>query len=193
MSLFYFERINADKFMVPVTMLPVIFAFAIRFIRDGGWRAWLAAAVATFAVSTIHPLIAAMLALAIGAFGALHLLMNLRRGSSWLRVATLWGLIVIVMFLPVVQLVLSQGEAPLAPSYPDSFEGWDVGEKQVPILPFVHASSLDFYGQLPEINEMEAADVYESTNPFLIWRFALNMDRRRLILFDLDNYISDPA
>ena len=192
-SLFFFERINADKFMVPVTMLPVIFAFAMTFIRSGGWRAWLAAAVATLAVSTIHPLIAAMLALAIGSFGALHLLMNLRSRQSWLRVITLYGLIAIVMFLPLVQLVLSQGEAPLASSYPSSFEDWDVGEKQVPVLPFVHAESLDYYGQLPEIDEMEAGDVYASRNPFLLWRFALNMDRRRLILFDLDNYVSDPS
>ena len=192
-SLFYFERINADKFMVPVTMLPVIFALAITFIRSGGWRAWLAAAVATVAVSAIHPLIAAMLALAIGAFGTLHLLLNLRKSQAWLRVAMLFGLIAIVMFLPVVQLVISQGEAPLASSYPSSFEDWDVGPKQVPVLPFIHAESLDYFGQLPEIDEMEAGDVYESANPFLIWRFALNMDRRRLILFDLDNYISDPS
>lgn len=192
-SLFYFERINADKFMVPVTMLPVIFALAITFIRDGGWRTWLAAAVATLAVSTIHPLIAAMLALAVGAFGGVHLLMNLKNRTSWARTAMLLALIAIVMFLPIVQLVLSQGEAPLASSYPDSFDGWDVGAKQVPILPFVHAESLDFYGHLPELDEMEADDVYESTNPLLIWRFALNMDRRRLILFDLDNYISDPS
>ncbi len=192
-SLFFFERINADKFMVPVTMLPVIFAFAITFIRAGGWRIWLAAAIATLAVSTIHPLIAAMLALAIGAFGALHLLMNFRQKQSWLRVTALYGLIVIVMFLPLVQLVLSQGEAPLASSYPTSFEGWDVGAKQVPVLPFVHTESLDYFGQLPDIEEMEAGDVFENTNPFLTWRFALNMDRRRLILFDRDNYISDPS
>ncbi len=192
-SLFFFERINADKFMVPVTMLPVIFALAIRFVRDGGWRSWLAAAVATFAVSTIHPLIAAMLALAIGSFGALHLLMNLRQRSSWLRVSALSGLAMIVMVLPLIQLYLSQSEAPLASSYPNSFEGWDIGEKQVPTLPFLHVTGMDYYGPLPEYNEMEAGDVYESTNPFLIWRFALNMDRRRLILFDIDNYISDPS
>lgn len=192
-SLFFFERINADKFMVPVTMLPVIFAFAMRFVRDGGWRAWLAAAVATFAVSTIHPLIAAMLALAIGAFGALHLLMNLRQRTSWLRVMALSGLAVIVMALPMVQLYLSQSEAPLASSYPSSFEGWDIGEKQVPAFPFLHVTALDYYGPLPDYSEMEVGDVYESTNPFLIWRFALNMDRRRLIMFDIDNYISDPS
>src|SRR5690606_13146852 len=34
-SLFYFERTNADKFMVPITMLPVVFAFAIHFVRTG--------------------------------------------------------------------------------------------------------------------------------------------------------------
>ncbi len=35
-SLFFFERVTADKFMVPVTMLPVAFAFAMRFLRSGG-------------------------------------------------------------------------------------------------------------------------------------------------------------
>ena len=192
-SIFFFERVNADKFMVPVTMLPVIFAFAIRFVRDGERRSWLAAAVATFAVSTIHPLIAAMLALALGSFALLHLLLNLRQRTSWIRSAALGGLIVIVMILPMVQLVLSRGESPLASSYPSSFEGWDVGEKQVPALPFLHVPSLDYYGPLPEMHELTAEDAYASDNPFLIWRFALNMDRRRLILFDLDSYISDPS
>ena len=192
-SLFYFERINADKFMVPVTMLPVIFAFTIRFIRSGGWQSWLAAAVGTFAVSTIHPLIAAMLALAIGSFGALHLLMNLRQRVSWLRVLALTGLVMLVMALPLLQLYLSKNEAPLAASYPNSFDGWDIGEKQVPALPFLYVKGMDYYGPLPEYNEMQPGEVYESTNPFLIWRFALNMDRRRLILFNINNYISDPS
>ena len=192
-SIFFFERINADKFMVPVTMLPVIFAFAIRFVRDGKWQSWLAAAIATFAVSTIHPLIAAMLALALSSFALLHLLLNLRQRTSWIRSTALGGLIVIVMFLPLVQLVLSRGESPLASSYPSSFEGWDVGEKLVPALPFLHVNSLDYYGPLPELKDLSAEDVYTSENPFLIWRFALNMDRRRLILFDLNHYISDPS
>lgn len=192
-SLFFFERINADKFMVPVTMLPVVFALAITFVREGAWRAWLAAALATVAVSTIHPLIAAMLALALGGFAAVHLLMNLRRRTAWLRVVGLAGLVVIVMSLPLVQLVLSRSEAPLASSYPSSFDGWSVGEKQVPVLPFVHVRSLDYYGPLPRMADLEAADAYESDNPFLVWRFALNMDRRRLLLFDLNNYISDPS
>ena len=192
-SIFFFERVNADKFMVPVTMLPVIFAFAIRFVRDGQWIAWLAAAVATFAVSTIHPLIAAMLALALGSFALLHLLLNLRRRTAWIRSAALGGLIAIVMLLPIVQLVLSRGESPLASSYPSTFEGWDVGEKLVPALPFLHVRSLDYYGPLPEMQDLTAGDAYADDNPFLIWRFALNMDRRRLILFDLDSYISDPS
>ncbi len=192
-SVFFFERVNADKFMVPVTMLPVIFALAITFLRNGNWWAWLAAAVATFAVSTIHPLIAAMLALALGSFALLHLLLNLRSRTSWIRSAALGGLIVIVMILPMVQLVLSRGESPLASSYPTSFEGWDVGEKLVPALPFLHVPSLDYYGPLPMMKDLTAEQAFTSDNPFLIWRFALNMDRRRLILFDLNNYISDPS
>ncbi|MFN2136279.1 MAG: hypothetical protein ACK2UK_10015, partial [Candidatus Promineifilaceae bacterium] len=171
-SLFFFERVNADKFMVPVTMLPVIFALAIRFVRDGEWRAWIAAAVATFAVSTIHPLIAAMLALALGSFAALHLLLNLRQRSAWVRSLGLGGLIVIVMLLPLVQLVLSRGESPLAASYPDSIEGWDVGERMIPALPFIHVPTLDYYGRMPEMKDLSAEDAYAGDNPFLVWRFA---------------------
>jgi tetratricopeptide (TPR) repeat protein len=216
-SLFFFERINADKFMVPVTMLPVVFAFCIRYVRDGCFEAWLAAAVATFAVSTIHPLVAAMLALSVGAFGGFHLLLDMRGrlvrkesrpphafGNAWLvfgfrsRVAwkrslALWALVAIVMFLPFVQLFMARGEASIAASYPSSFDGWPIGHRMVPILPFVRVQSLDLYGPLPDLAQLEASDANTSTDPFLIWRFAVNMNRQRLILFGRDRYISDPS
>lgn len=191
-SLFFFERTNADKFMVPVSMLPVVFAFAIRYIRDGRRDTWLAAAMATVAVSTIHPLIAAMQALALTAFGAFHLLLGFWRWTAWKRTLALAGLVMLVMFLPVVQLFLARGEAPLAPSYPNSFEGWPLGRKLVPALPFMHALSLDLYGPLPDVSRFEAGQANITTNPLLLWRFAVNMSRRRLIVFDLDQYISDP-
>ena len=215
-SLFFFERINADKFMVPVIILPLVFALAIRFIREGRRDLWLAAAIAAFAVSTIHPLIAAMLALALGAFGAGHLLVGfhirIRWRGRWLRwikdllswksasldkthlwrVASLWALIPIVMLLPLVQLVIARGEAPLAPSYPKSFEGWPLGERLVPALPFIPVRTLDLYGPLPDLDQVSVEAVDGSTNPFLIWRFGVNMNRRRLILFSLNQYISDP-
>ncbi|GAB4531207.1 MAG: hypothetical protein Kow0063_10130 [Anaerolineae bacterium] len=216
-SLFFFERINADKFMVPVTMLPVVFAFSIRHVRSGRRDAWLAAAVATFAVSTIHPLVAAMSALALGAFGGLHLLLDVqgrfirknpdssqapgnlvlklgfRSRTAWKRSLALWGLVAIVMFLPCVQLVMARTEAPLAASYPSSLDGWPIGYKMVPILPFIRVKSLDLYGPLPDLNQLKASDANSPTNPFLIWRFAVNMNRQRLILFDLKRYISDPG
>jgi hypothetical protein len=200
-SLFFFERVNADKFMVPVTMLPVVFAFSIRYVRSGRFEAWLAAAVATFAVSTIHPLVAAMLALSVGAFSGLHLLLDVRgrlvrkkrrssgpfgnvwlklgfRGrTAWKRSLALWGLVAIVM----------------APSYPSSFDGWPIGHKMVPILPFIRVQSLDLYGPLPDVAQLEASQANTPASPFLIWRFAVNMNRQRLILFDLNRYISDPS
>ncbi len=216
-SLFFFERINADKFMVPVTMLPVIFAFSIRYVRDGRRDTWIAAAVCTFAVSTIHPLVAAMLALALGAFGGLHLLSSLRgiaqphngqlpkiSNVPWLdllyrnRVAlvrslALLGLVAIVMFLPFVQLIMAHSEAPLAASYPSSFDGWPIGKKMVPVLPFIHVPSIALYGPLPDLAQLEANQANTTANPFLIWRFAVNMNRRRLILLDIDRYMSDPS
>jgi tetratricopeptide (TPR) repeat protein len=215
-SLFFFERINADKFMVPVTMLPVIFAFAMRFMRDGRRDTWLVAAMATFAVSIIHPLIAAMLALALATFGGFHFLLSLRSRIAWKRnlilwlrevvggqsayldrealrrTLALWALVLIVMVLPMIQLVLARGEAPLAESYPSSFAGWPLGEKMVPAFPFYQVRGLDLYGPLPDLAQIEASQANTTTNPFLIWRFGVNMNRRRLILFSLNQYISDP-
>ncbi len=149
--------------------------------------------LATLAVSTIHPLIAAMLALAVGAFGALHLLMNLRRRSAWLRVIALWILIVHCDAAAACAVDPFPGEAPLASSYPSSFEGWDVGAKKVPVLPFIHMNSLDYYGPCQIWPNWKRPTLTTTTNPFLIWRFAINMTRRRLILFDIDSYISDPS
>lgn len=191
-SLFFFERTNADKFMVPVIMLPVVFALTLRFLAAGRREAWLAAAVATVAVSVIHPLIAAMQALALAAFAGLHLLLGLRSRVVWQRSLAVGGLVALVMLLPLVQLFMARGEAPLAPSYPSSFEGWPLGKKLVPILPFIYIRAIDLYGPLPDLTQLEASHANLPTSPFLIWRFAVNMNRDRLIMFDLDQYISDP-
>ena len=191
-SLFFFERTTADKFMVPITMLPVVFALTIRYLGRGRGNIWFAAAVASFAVSTIHPLIAAMMALALTAFGLLHWLLNLRNRQAFWRCTAVAALVVIVMVVPLLQLVLSRGEAPLASSYPTSIEGWPVGHKLVPALPFIDMPTMDVYGPLPDLARMDAIEANSDTNPFLIWRFAVNMNRRRLILFDLAHYISDP-
>ncbi|HXV99723.1 MAG TPA: tetratricopeptide repeat protein, partial [Anaerolineae bacterium] len=45
---------------------------------------------------------------------------------------------------------------------------------------------------LPDLAQIEASQADTTTNPFLIWRFGVNMNRRRLILFSLNQYISDP-
>lgn len=191
-SLFFFERTTADKYMVPMTMLPLVFAFTMRYMATGQRRAWWTAAVATFAVSTIHPLIAAMMALALGAFAGFHWLLQARQRTAFQRSLAVIGLTVIAMGLPLIQLVLARTEAPLAPSYPASIEGWPVGYRRVAALPFLYLPTLDIVGPLPDLTQLQAADADSTLNPFLIWRFAVNMNRRRLLLFDLDHYISDP-
>lgn len=192
-SSFFFERINADKFMVPVTMLPVILGLVLMGLGHRPGKIWWPAALSTFAVSTIHPLIAAMLALSLAALATVHLLAGRLAKAAWQRAALPIALVGVVMFLPILQLFLSQNEAPLAPSYPRTFEGWPIGEKQVPILPYVNSTTLDLYGPQPNLSQLEANAANTPTNPFLLWRFAVNMARHRLILFDLNYYISDPS
>ncbi len=191
-SLFFFERTTADKFMVPMTMLPVGFALTMRYLADGKKSAWWTAALVVFSVSTIHPLIAAMMALGLAAFAGFHWLLHWRDRTVILRSVAVGGLVAIVMVLPIVQLVLSRGEEPLAPSYPTSLENWPIGYKREPIFPFFYVPSMTVLGPLPDLVQLQASDADTVTNPFLIWRFAANMDRRRLIFFDLNHYISDP-
>ena len=52
---------------------------------------------------------------------------------------------------------------------------------------------MDYYGPLPELSELDAGDAETTRSPILMWRFALNMDRQRLILYDINEYISDPS
>lgn len=191
-SIFFFERLNADKFMVVVLLLPPVFALALRFLHQGRRDIWLIAVIASFAASTIHPLSAAMLALALTAFGAFHLLLNLGQKAAWQRVAGLAVLVITVMILPLIQLYLARGETPLAPSYPSSFEGWEIEERLVPILPFLDVRGLDVYGRLPPLTTYVGSDANSDTNPFLVMRFAVNMDRQRLIIFDIDHYMLNP-
>lgn len=191
-SLFFFERTSADKFMVPTVMLPVAFALAIRYLAQGERRLWLITALICYAVSTIHPLIAAMLALALGAFAGFHWLLHLRQRVAFQRLLAFGVLAFIAMALPLIQLTLSRGDEPLAPSFPVSLDGWPVGYRQIPALPYLYLPSLDVYGPLPDFSQLQASDADSVTNPFLIGRFAVNMERRRLILFDLQHYISDP-
>lgn len=192
-GIFFFERINADKFTVTVTMLPVVLALAIRYARTGRRDVWIAAAMASFAVSSIHALTAAMLALALGAFGGLHLLLQPLRRDAWIRVGGLAVLTIIVMILPLVQLIEVRSGESLAPTYPSTFEGWSIEERLVPVFPFRQIKTLDIYGPLPNLAYLEAEEATTPTNPFLIWRFALNMRRQRIIVFDLTRYISDPT
>ncbi|MFC2037392.1 hypothetical protein ACFLYD_05405, partial [Chloroflexota bacterium] len=192
-GIFFFERINADKFTVTVTMLPVVLALAIRYVRTGRRDVWIAAALCGFAVSSIHALIAAMLALALGAFGGLHLLLHLRRRDAWVRAVGLTVLTAIVMILPLVQLVEARRGEALAPTYPSSFEGWPIEERLAPVLPLRLMPTLDVYGPLPDMAHLDAGQANTPTNPFLLWRFALNMRRQRIIVFDLEHYISDPT
>ncbi|MFN8440870.1 MAG: tetratricopeptide repeat protein [Caldilineaceae bacterium] len=191
-SLFFFERTSADKFMVPTVMLPVAFALAIRYLAQGERRLWLITALICFAVSTIHPLIAAMLALALCAFAGFHWLLHFRQQVAFQRLLAFGVLAFIAMALPLIQLTLSRGDEPLAPSFPVSLDGWPVGYRQIPALPYFYLPSLDVYGPLPDFSQLQASDADSVTNPFLIGRFAVNMARRRLILFDLQHYISDP-
>lgn len=192
-SVFFLERTNADKFTVAVAMLPVVFALVLHYWRTSRWQAILPACVSAFAVSAVHPLIAAMLALAVAAFGGVNLLISPRSRRVWTQNLSLALVVGVSMFLPMLLFLMAHGSAPLAPTYPESFDGWSVSKESTPALPFVQIPRLDWYGPTPEISQLEASDAKGNLSPFLVWRFIFNLRRQRLVIFDIHHYISDPS
>lgn len=192
-STFFILRTNADKFTVTLTMLPIAFGLVIHFIREGNRSIWIIAALTSFAVSGIHPLISAMLTLGLAGFGGVHLLINFRSRLAWIRVSLTGIIAVIALILPLVLLMLSLTVMPMAPSFPSSFDGWSVKIVQAPALPFIRLPTLDWVGPLPELSRLEPEDVNTNTNPFLIWRYSQNSVRQKFLVFSLDRYISNPA
>jgi tetratricopeptide (TPR) repeat protein len=191
--IFFLTRTNADKFTVSFTMLTVVYACAIRYLRDGRRGAWLGGAGSAFALSTIHPLIAAMAALGVATFGGIHLLLHIRTRLAWIRVWLLAVVVAVVMVLPIIQLAMAIIGDPIAPTYPQSFDGWAMAEKQAPTLPTKQLTSVDLYGPEPNLSQIQASDAKTNTNPFLIWRFLVNQPRQRLIIFAVNRYISSPT
>lgn len=118
--------------------------------------------------------------------------MHWRDRTVYWRSVAVSGLVRGSQYCPIIQLVLSRTEEPLAPSYPTSLEGWSVGCKKVPALPFLYVPTLDIIVTLPDLAQMQPSDANKTADPFLILRFAVNIERAGLILFDLNHYISDP-
>src|SRR5262249_51431145 len=158
-------RTNADKITVSFTMLTVVFACAIRFIRDGRRGVWLGGAAAAFGLSTIHPLIAAMAALGISAFGGIYLVLHLRTRLAWIRVWTLALIVGVVMVVPSIQLAMTKFGNQLAPTFPTSFDDWPMADKQAPLLPTKQILAVDEYGPQPNMSQIQASDANTNTSP----------------------------
>jgi tetratricopeptide (TPR) repeat protein len=192
-STFYFLRTNADKFTVTITMLPTAFGLAIYYIRHGKRDIWIAAVLAAFAVSGIHPLISSMLALGLAGFGGVHLLLNLRSKVAWVRVSLTAIIAVVAMIIPLVLLVLSFSELPMAPTFPSSFDGWKIHFVQAPGLPFIHLPNLEWGGTIPDLSTAKPEDANTNTDPFLVWRYVDNTPLQKFLVFSVNRYISNPS
>lgn len=190
-STFFFERVNTDKFLVSVIFLPVLFALLLRYLRQGERAVYGTAVFVTLSVSVIHPLVALMLALGTAALGGIHLLCHLRQRLAWKRVAGLATLVLVAMFLPFIQFLIVRQERPMAPTFPTTFNGWQVGPEMLPTFPFFFLQGQDWYGPAPDLQTVQAAEAATTNSPFLIWRFISNLHQRRILLFDLNRYVVD--
>lgn len=187
------QRIVADKFMVLLLVLPVQTAFSVRWLIDGRRRDLSLTILITLASSFVHPLLAAFFAIVIVSFGGIHVLANVRKRSTWIRV----GLAVLVALLGLaLPLLLRQQTTSSRGAYlfPADFEGWPLVLRPTPILPFTHILSLSLRDPGPAILDVQPEDAAAEggLSPFLLWRFRTNMRARRLLLFSPGQYISHP-
>src|SRR5712692_2289802 len=126
-----------------------------------------------------------MAALGLATFGGIHLVLHFRTRLAWIRVWVLALIVGVVMVVPMIQLLMTIFGPPIAPTYPKSFDGWAISDKQVPAAPGRTLQGVDLYGPEPNLSHMQASDANTNTNPFLVWRFLVNQPRQRLIIFSV--------
>ena len=85
----FIQRLPEDKLVAKFLFLPLALAFALVFLRGGGWRYFWCFAFSTWAVMAIHPIGLAIIGISMAGFGILHLASSLRRREAWKRISAM--------------------------------------------------------------------------------------------------------
>jgi hypothetical protein len=115
----FIQRLPEDKLVAKFLFLPLALAFALVFLRGGGWRYFWCFAFSTWAVMAIHPIGLAIIGISMAGFGILHLASNPRSREAWKRIAAMGLAGLAAIAVPGVFVLVVLGE-PLTAVLTDS-------------------------------------------------------------------------
>ena len=115
----FIQRLPEDKLVAKFLFFPLALAFAVVFLRGGGWRYFWAFAFSCWAVMAVHPIGLAIIGVSMAGFAALHLASNPRSRRAWQRISAMGLAGLVAVGVPAVAVVALAGE-PLTAVLTDS-------------------------------------------------------------------------
>jgi len=85
----FIQRLPEDKLAAKFLFMPLALAFAVVFLKGGGWRYFWCFAFSCWAVMAIHPIGLAIIGIPMAGFGILHLASNPRSREAWKRISAM--------------------------------------------------------------------------------------------------------
>jgi hypothetical protein len=85
----FIQRLPEDKMAAKFLFMPLAFAFAVVFLKGGGWRYFWCFAFASWAVMAIHPIGLAIIGISMAGFAILHLASDPRSREAWTRISAM--------------------------------------------------------------------------------------------------------
>jgi len=115
----FIQRLPEDKLAAKFLFMPLALAFAVVFLKGGGWRYFWCFALSCWCVMAIHPIGLAIIGISMAGFGLLHLASNPLSREAWSRICAMGLAGVLAVGVPAF-LILAIAREPLTAVLTDS-------------------------------------------------------------------------
>jgi hypothetical protein len=115
----FIQRLPEDKMAAKFLFMPLALAFAVVFLKGGGWRYFWCFAFSCWAVMAIHPVGLAIIGISMAGFGILHLASNPQSREAWKRISAMGLAGLAAVGVPAIFVLAILGE-PLTAVLTDS-------------------------------------------------------------------------
>ena len=115
----FIQRLAEDKLAAKFLFMPLALAFAVVFLRGGGWRYFWCFAFSCWAVMAVHPIGLAIIGVSMAGFGILHLAAYPRSREAWTKISAMGLAGLFAVGVPTIFVLAIAGE-PLTAVLTDS-------------------------------------------------------------------------
>ena len=115
----FIQRLPEDKLAAKFLFMPLALAFAVVFLRGGGWRYFWCFAFSCWAVMAVHPIGLAIIGISMAGFGILHLAAYPRSREAWTKISAMGLAGLFAVGVPTIFVLAFAGE-PLTAVLTDS-------------------------------------------------------------------------